>query len=109
MHLVSAFARRTVGELLCLAGRNKIDDPLRSDLLGQLFAADRTVVEQLGLGALDGEEAKARDAAYAADHQLLAELVKTLDDKRIQVQAFCARRLPGGTTLASGRRIAGCR
>ncbi|MFO1335128.1 MAG: CHAT domain-containing protein [Piscinibacter sp.] len=104
LHLVSHSRGGLVGELLCLAGRNKADDPLRSDLLGQLFAADRTVAEQLGLGALDGEEAKARDAAYAADRELLAELVKTLDDKRIQVQRFVRVACPArGTTLASGR------
>ena len=104
LHLVSHSRGGLVGELLCLAGRNKADDPLRGDLLGQLFAADRTVAEQLGLGALDGDEAKARDAAYAADRELLAELVKTLDDKRIQVQRFVRVACPArGTTLASGR------
>ncbi len=104
LHLVSHSRGGLVGELMCLAGRNKADDPLRGELLGQLFAADRTVAEQLGLGALDGDEAQARDAAYAEDRQLLAELVKTLDDKRIQVQRFVRVACPArGTTLASGR------
>ncbi|TXC67299.1 hypothetical protein FSC37_21205 [Piscinibacter aquaticus] len=87
-----------------LGGRNKADDPLRGELLGTLFAADRTVAEQLGLGELEGDEAKARDAAYAEDRQLLAELVKTLDERRIQVQRFVRVACPArGTTLASGR------
>lgn len=104
LHLVSHSRGGLVGELLCLAGRNQADDPLRAELLGQLFAADRTLAEQLGLGALDGDEAKARDAAYAEDRALLVELLKTLDAKRIQVQRFVRVACPArGTTLASGR------
>ncbi|WP_298824455.1 CHAT domain-containing protein [uncultured Piscinibacter sp.] len=104
LHLVSHSRGGLVGELMCLGGRSKADDALRSELIGQLFAADRTVAEQLGLGALDGEDASARDAAYAQDRQLLAELVKTLDAKRIQVQRFVRVACPArGTTLASGR------
>lgn len=104
LHLVSHSRGGLVGELMGLGGRNKADDPLRGELLGQLFAADRTVAEQLGLGELEGDEAKARDAAYAEDRQLLAELVKTLDERRIQVQRFVRVACPArGTTLASGR------
>jgi hypothetical protein len=104
LHLVSHSRGGLVGELMCLGGRNQADDPLRAELLGQLFAADRTVAEQLGLGALDGEDAKARDAAYAEDRALLADLVKTLDERRIQVQRFVRVACPArGTTLASGR------
>jgi hypothetical protein len=104
LHLVSHSRGGLVGELMCLGGRNKADDPLRGELLGQLFAADRTVAEQLGLGELGGEEARARDEAYAEDRKLLAELVKTLDERRIQVTRFVRVACPArGTTLASGR------
>lgn len=104
LHLVSHSRGGLVGELMGLGGRNKTDDPLRSELIATLFAADRTAAEQLGLGELDGEDAKARDAAYADDRQLLAELVKTLDERRIQVQRFVRVACPArGTTLASGR------
>lgn len=104
LHLVSHSRGGLVGELMCLGGRNKADDPLRGELSGQLFTADRTVAEQLGLGELDGEDAKERDAAYAEDRRLLAELVKTLDERRIQVQRFVRVACPArGTTLASGR------
>ncbi|MFT3663628.1 CHAT domain-containing protein [Piscinibacter sp.] len=104
LHVVSHSRGGLVGELLCLAGRNRADDPLRAELLGTLFAADRTMAAQLGLGELDGEEARARDAAYAADRALLAELIETLDAKRIQVQRFVRVACPArGTTLASGR------
>ena len=104
LHLVSHSRGGLVGELLCLAGRDRSADALRGEALASLFAADRTVAEQLGLGALEGDAARARDAAYADDRRLLAELVKTLDDKRIQVQRFVRVACPArGTTLASGR------
>ncbi|WP_341888644.1 CHAT domain-containing protein [Variovorax sp. YR752] len=104
LHLVSHSRGGLVGELMCLGGRNKADDPLRGELLGQLFAADRTVAEQLGLGELDGKEAQERDGAYAKDREALAALVKILDERRIQVQRFVRVACPArGTTLASGR------
>ncbi len=104
LHLVSHSRGGLVGELMCLGGRNKADDPLRSELLGQLFAADRTVAEQLGLGELDGKDAQERDAAYTKDREALAELLKVLDERRIQVQRFVRVACPArGTTLASGR------
>jgi hypothetical protein len=104
LHLVSHSRGGLVGELLCLGQRDKRDDPLRADLLDTLFAADRTVAEQLGLGVLEGEEAKARDAAYAEDRKLLAELLKELDTRDIAVTRFVRVACPArGTTLASGR------
>jgi len=104
LHLVSHSRGGLVGELLCLGERDKPDDPLQADWLNTLFAADRTVAEQLGLGALDGAAAKERDAAYAGDRERLAELVKLLDTKGIQVRRFVRVACPArGTTLASGR------
>lgn len=104
LHLVSHSRGGLVGELMGLGGRNKADDPLRSDRLGPLFEADRTMAEQLGLGALDGKEAEDRNAAYKDDQQALADLLKILDERRIQVQRFVRVACPArGTTLASGR------
>ena len=104
LHLVSHSRGGLVGELLCLAERDTRDDPLRSEALDTLFAADRTVAEQLGLGALTGDAAKSRNDAYAADRAALADLVKQLDEKKIQVRRFVRVACPArGTTLASGR------
>ncbi len=103
LHLVSHSRGGLVGELLCLGQRDKENDPLRSGF-DQLFAADRTIAEQLGLGPLDDKAARARDAAYDQDRAMLAELRDLLDGKRIKVGRFvrvaCQAR---GTTLASGR------
>lgn len=104
LHLVSHSRGGLVGELLCLAERDRRTDPLRADLLDDLFKSDRTVAEQIGLGPLDSEAAKARDAAYAEDRRQLAALLKALDDKRILVRRFVRVACPArGTTLASGR------
>ena len=104
LDLVSHSRGGLVGELLCLADRDRRDDPLGEAALGALFAADRTVATQLGLGALDGAAAAARDKAYADDRARLAKLVKLLDAKRIKVRRFVRVACPArGTTLTSGR------
>lgn len=104
LHLVSHSRGGLVGELLCLAERDRANDPLEPALLKTLFAADRTIAEQLGLGPLDGDAAKARDAAYADDRERLAKLVAALDAKRIVIKRFVRVACPArGTTLASGR------
>ncbi|MDH5338940.1 MAG: hypothetical protein OEW22_04130, partial [Rubrivivax sp.] len=104
LHLVSHSRGGLVGELLCLAERDKHNDPLQPGLLDQLFQADRTVAVQLGLGELDGDAAKARDAAYGDDRKRLTELIQLLDAKRISVRRFVRVACPArGTTLASGR------
>ena len=104
LHLVSHSRGGLVGELLCLAERDRKDDPLQGDLLDQLFAADRTVAEQLGLGPLDGPAAAARDQGYADDRKRLRELVALLDERRIRVPRFVRVACPArGTTLTSGR------
>jgi len=104
LHLITHSRGGLVGELLCLAQRDKHDDPLRTDQIDHLFAADHTVAEQLGLGPLDSEAADTRDKAYDADRKRLLKLIKALDKKRIQVKRFVRVACPArGTTLASGR------
>ncbi len=104
VHLVSHSRGGLVGELLCLGERDRSDDPLREGLLDTLFAADRTLAGQLGLGPPRADEARARDAAYAADRDRLAQLLELLDRKRIRVERFVRVACPArGTTLASGR------
>jgi hypothetical protein len=104
LDLVSHSRGGLVGELLCLADRDRRDDPLDAGALGMLFAADRTVAKQLGLGALDGAAASARDKAYADDRVRLAKLVELLDARRIKVRRFVRVACPArGTTLTSGR------
>ena len=104
LHLVSHSRGGLIGELLCLGQRDKRDDPLRTDQIENLFAADHTLAEQLGLGPLDSEAAEARDKAYDADRKRLTKLLKALEKKRIQVTRFVRVACPArGTTLASGR------
>ena len=104
LHLVSHSRGGLVGELLCLAERDRSDDPLKPELLKALFAADRTLAEQIGLGPLDGEAAKARDAVYAEDRERLLKLLALMDERRITVKRFVRVACPArGTTLASGR------
>lgn len=104
VHLVSHSRGGLVGELLCLGERDKRDDPLRADWLKQLFAADRTVAEQLGLSPLRPEAVAARDAAYDADREMLVELLALLDTKAVKIRRFVRVACPArGTTLASGR------
>ena len=104
VHLVSHSRGGLVGELLCLAERDRRDDPIRADLVKKLFAADRTVAEQLGLSPLDQAAAQERDQAYDADRERLLQLVKLLDDRQVKVRRFVRVACPArGTTLASGR------
>ncbi|MEO7336800.1 MAG: CHAT domain-containing protein [Caldimonas sp.] len=104
LDLVSHSRGGLVGELMCLAERDRKIDPLENDALGPLFAADRTVAEQLGLGRLDGAAATARDKSYADDRARLVQLVKVLDANKIKVRRFVRVACPArGTTLTSGR------
>ncbi len=104
LHLVSHSRGGLVGELLCLAERDRRDDPLQPELLKKLFETDRTVAEQIGLGPLDSAAAKERDAAYAEDCQQLIALLKLMDKSQIKVRRFVRVACPArGTTLASGR------
>lgn len=103
LHLASHSRGGMVGELMCLGMRDAAADPLTPALIDTLFAADRTVAEQLNL-KLGAAEATKRDAAYDADRKSLAELLAVLRDKRIQVTRFVRVACPArGTTLASGR------
>jgi len=104
LHLVSHSRGGLVGELLCLAERERTDDPLATGVLPTLFAEDRTLAPQLGLLPLSDAERKARQQAYDDDAQRAQELVKLLDAKRIRVRRFVRVACPArGTTLASGR------
>jgi len=104
IHLVTHSRGGLVGELLCLAQRNKANDPLTPGTLESLFGADQTVAEQLRLGRLSEADAKDRDDAYKVDGEKLAKLLKLLDSKRITVERFVRVACPArGTTLASGR------
>ena len=104
LHLLTHSRGGLVGELLCLAERDRATDPLRPDLLDTLFAADRTLAPQLGLGPLAAQALAERDAAYQADRQALAELLTLLDEKKLQISRFLRVACPArGTTLASGR------
>lgn len=104
LHLVSHSRGGLVGELLCLGQRERKDDPLSDAQLQALFKADRTIARQLDLDPLPDADEKARDEAYQADRGLLAELLKTLDEREITVTRFVRVACPArGTTLASGR------
>ncbi len=104
LHLLTQSRGGLVGELLCLAERDRATDPLRADLLDTLFAADRTLAPQLGLGRLDTPALAARDSAYQADRQALAELLTVLDEKKLRISRFLRVACPArGTTLAAGR------
>lgn len=104
IHLVTHSRGGLVGELLCLAQRDRGTDPLRADTLESLFAADRTVAEQLGLLPLEVNAKKKRDDAYADDRKRLRELLAHLDEKRFTIGRFVRVACPArGTTLASGR------
>ena len=103
LHLVSHSRGGLIGELLCLAQRDRENDPLRTDIK-DLFKADRTIADQLGLKPLDPRFAEDRDKSYADDRNKLEELRDLLDDKQIQVTRFVRVACPArGTTLASGR------
>jgi hypothetical protein len=104
LHLVSHSRGGLVGELLCLGQCEAVRRLLDADGLRTLFAADRTIAEQLGLQPLSPKEAKARDHAYDADREALAELVELLVERKVRVTRFVRAACPArGTTLASGR------
>lgn len=104
LHLVSHSRGGLVGELLCLAQRERSDDPLATGVLDALFAEDRTLEQQIGLLPLPDDEKKARAAARARDLKDLRALLAELDAKRIRVSRFVRVACPArGATLASGR------
>ena len=104
LHLVSHSRGGLVGELLCLGQCEGVAARLDKARLAQLFAADRTIAEQLGLLPLSPDEAKERDAAYAADRDALLALVGELVTRQIRITRFVRVACPArGTTLASGR------
>ncbi|MGA1869453.1 MAG: CHAT domain-containing protein [bacterium] len=104
IHLVTHSRGGLVGELLCLAQRDKDKDTLKTDTLESLFATDRTMAEQLGLGPLEAKAAKERNDAYDKDRHRLEELLELLDTKRFTIDRFVRVACPArGTTLASGR------
>ena len=104
VHLVSHSRGGLVGELLCLGQRDAELDPLSPALIDTLFAADRTLGEQLGLAPLDTAAAEARDAAYDADRAALVELIEVLRTRQLRIGRFVRVACPArGTTLASGR------
>ena len=104
LHLVSHSRGGLIGELLCLGQCEGVRRLLDAEGLHTLFAADRTIAEQLGLQPLSPKEAKARDHAYDADRAALAELVELLVERKVRVTRFVRAACPArGTTLASGR------
>jgi len=104
VHLVSHSRGGLVGELLCLGERSKVDDPLKAGLMNDLFAADRTIAEQIGLSPLSTVAAEERDHAYDADRERLKDLLALLDEKKARIRRFVRVACPArGTTLASGR------
>ncbi|MBL8430435.1 MAG: CHAT domain-containing protein [Dechloromonas sp.] len=104
VHLVSHSRGGLVGELLCLSGCTKLADVLTPSQIEAFFAVDRSIAPQMGLAPLSADEAKARNAAYAADRDLLGKFVTLLGKKKIRVSRFARIACPArGTTLASGR------
>ncbi len=104
IELVSHSRGGLVGEVLCLAQRARDNDPLQPEMLSELFAADRIIAEQLGLGPLNSEAAKARDQGYQDDREALLALRELMDRKQPKINRFVRVACPArGTTLASGR------
>ena len=104
IHLVTHSRGGLIGELLALGECANLDSVLTRQTLGQLFAADRIMGEQLGLAPLDKKEADERDAKYKEDRERLAQLVVLLLEKKLKVRRFVRVACPAlGTTLASGR------
>ncbi|MGQ0697025.1 MAG: DUF7379 domain-containing protein [Panacagrimonas sp.] len=104
LHLVTHSRGGLVGELLCLAERDRTRNAIDEETIKTLFGADRTLAESIGLGPLDSRQAKERDEAYEEDRKRLLALVEVLDRKSIRVRRFVRVACPAaGTTLASGR------
>lgn len=102
LHLVSHSRGGLVGELLCLGACRSLDAAMAR--LDELFSADRTLAEQIGLGALDAAAEAARHDAYQADRERLAELLMELQARQFRIARFVRVACPArGTTLASGR------
>ena len=101
VHLVSHSRGGLVGELVCLA---QCTNELPTNQLDKLFAADRTIAQQLGLSPLDEEALEKRNEAYKEDRAKLDKLRAALDARKIKVKRFVRVACPArGTTLASGR------
>lgn len=104
VHLVTHSRGGLIGELLCLAQRDRTDDPLKAEFIYTLFAADRTLAEQIGLAPLDEAALQQRDQVYQSDRERLKQLLSLLDTQQIKVGRFVRVACPArGTTLASGR------
>jgi len=104
VHLVSHSRGGLVGELLCLSGSRKLAEVLTPSQIQTFFAVDRSIAPQMGLAPLSAAEEKARNAAYAADRELLVKFVTLLGKKKIRISRFARVACPArGTTLASGR------
>jgi tetratricopeptide (TPR) repeat protein len=104
VHLVSHSRGGLVGELLCLGSCEQLDTMLPAGRLDALFAADRTIAEQIGLSPLDEEAARERDQAYEDDRKRLTRLIESFKTRPIDVRRFVRVACPArGTTLASGR------
>ena len=88
LHLVSHSRGGLVGELLCLAERDRHNDLLKAEFLNELFKADRTIAEQIGLNPLDENAANERDKAYDTDREVLEELIRLLDEKQFRITRF---------------------
>lgn len=95
VHLVTHSRGGLVGELLCLGQRQ--GNALTAQVLDALFAEDRTMAAQWGLGERNAED-------YQRQLKTLNQLLKDLDAKRPQVKRYVRAACPAlGTTLASGK------
>ncbi|PKO30368.1 MAG: hypothetical protein CVU34_19360 [Betaproteobacteria bacterium HGW-Betaproteobacteria-7] len=104
VHLVSHSRGGLVGELVALSGCAGLSAILTDERIRNLYAADRTLATQLGLGPLKAPAAKQRDEAYERDRANLAELVSLIESKQLRLSRFVRVACPArGTTLASGR------
>jgi hypothetical protein len=103
VHLISHSRGGMIGELLCLGGCEDVGAILTKESIKQLFAADRTIWEQIGLSPLNERAQRDRDAAYEHDREALDTLIRLLKDG-FKVKRFVRVACPArGTTLASGR------
>ena len=95
VHLVTHSRGGLIGDLLCLGQRE--GGVLTSEVIGELFAEDRTLAEQWGLGRRNAD-------GYPAQRQKMGELLAVLEAKRPHVKRYVRTACPAlGTTLASGR------
>jgi pimeloyl-ACP methyl ester carboxylesterase len=95
VHLVTHSRGGLVGDLICLGQRQ--GKALTAHVLDELFARDRTMAEQWGLGPRNAD-------GYPAQRQTLDKLLTELDAKRPRVTRYVRAACPAlGTTLASGK------